>query len=68
MTREHLESYIDKYVRVYLKNDTRAYVGELIKGFGIGNGMYLTGKKKWYYLKGGTLTFRLSHVRRIKEC
>lgn len=68
MTRERLESFIGKQVVMYLKNDNKVYVGELIKGFGIGNEMYLTGKKKWYYLKGGTLTFRLSHVRRIKEC
>ena len=62
LTRELLESYVGKDVRItFFDDDVREGVLEL--GMGIGNG-FIVQKPKMYTI--GDLSFRLSHIKTLE--
>lgn len=63
MKRDYLETYIGKQVELTLF-DGSIYKGLLRKGMVIGNG-YVIEKRNTYNISN--LSFRLSHVKKIKE-
>lgn len=62
LTRELLESYAGKKVKVVFFDDTTRE-GTLVLGMGIGNG-FIVQKPKMYTI--GNLCFRLSHIKSLE--
>lgn len=68
MTRQHLETFVGRRIRIKLTTDPeghKGYVGVLRIG---GPAGYPPGPtiNKNYYLEGARLTFKLSHVKALK--
>lgn len=62
LTRELLESYAGKKVKVVFFDDTTRE-GTLVLGMGIGNG-FIVQKPKMYTI--GNLCFRMSHIKTLE--
>lgn len=65
MKKEKLNIYVGKKVGVLFFDDDLRF-GTLGQGKGLGNGLY-NDDPSWYHLKEERLSFRSSHVKKIKE-
>lgn len=66
MNRQNFEKFLNQKV-ILTFFDNKELTGTLKQGMGLGNNNFDTTQKKWYYIEGTNLNFKLSHIKKIKK-